>query len=93
MALAGRDINHHIGFLSLIYDLVTRQDSWLVAYGYELSIDAKLIKADPKLFSGKHKNNIEGEQAASLCHEDVPSSSQATSASFLSSSMKVKILN
>ena len=61
-----------MGFPSLIYDMVMKQDSLLVENWTDLSIDAKLINADPKLFSGKHKNDIEGEQSAPHVQEDVP---------------------
>ena len=88
---ASDKVNHPIGFPSLIYDLVTKQDSWLMANESDLSIDPKLKYVEHKLFTGKHKNDLVLEKPSRQIHEDVPSSSRSAYAS-ISSSMRAKIL-
>ena len=85
------NVNHPIGFPSLIYDQVMKKDPWLMVNENDLSIGPKFIYAEHKLFTGKYKNDLVLEKPFRWVHEDVPSSSSPASAS-LSSSMRAKIL-
>ena len=68
-------VNHPIGFPSLIYNMVTKQEPWLVANESDLSIGPTFIYGEHKLFNEKHKNDLVVEEPSRRVHEDVPSSS------------------
>ena len=58
-----------------------------------LSDELLCFNVDPKLFAGKHKNDIEGKHSDTIVREDVlPSSSRAGASYSMSATMKKMII-
>ena len=85
-------MNHLIAFPYLICELVLEQCQEFKTQ-YDAFFGVPLcFNTNPKLFKGKHRNDIEGEQTASVVQEVVPPTfSGAVISYFLSDGMKEKI--